>query len=182
MNDAPGVTRVCLSFVSVSRWDLWDAGEWVSEHGRAGLQVCCQQHKPQQDPDPQHDSHLRYSEDQPVWWLRGLQKRWDTAHVACTLLSVRFGQMCIQKQLLVPCRQCATSLPSGSSPCSVPLTVPRSAPSSPSATPWRSLTSRPAGNTRRWTTKTPSSSTCTPNTPPLPGPSWTSWLSSNGRS
>uniref|UniRef100_A0A674NGB2 Glutamate receptor n=1 Tax=Takifugu rubripes TaxID=31033 RepID=A0A674NGB2_TAKRU len=61
-----------------------------------------------------------------------------------------------------PLEECATSWPSGSSPCSGPLTVPPSAPSSPSATPWRSLTSRPAGNTRRWTTKTPSSSTCIP--------------------
>lgn len=166
-------------FASMCRRDFRDPGEWVSEHGRAGLQVCCKQHKPQQDPDPQHHSHLWYTEDQPVWWFRGLQKRWDTQgqhRLICLSCS------CIQNNILAPCHQCATSLPSGSSPCSGPLTVPRSAPSSPSAMLWRSLTSRPAGNTRQWTTKTPSSLTCILNTPPLPGPSWTSWLSSNGRS
>lgn len=177
--DALGVRGVRLSLVSVCRWDLRDPGEWVSEHGRAGLQVCCKQHKPQQDPHPQHHSHLRYTEDQPVWWLRGLQKRWDTQgqhRLVC------LSRLSIQNNFIAPCPQCATSLPSGSSPCSGPLTVPRSAPSSPSATLWRSLTSRPAGNTRRWTTKTPSSLTCILNTLPLPGPSWTSWRSSNGRS
>lgn len=89
---------------------------------------------------------------------------------------------CIQNNFIAPFHQCATSLPSGSWPCSGPLTVLRSAPSSPSATLWRSLTSRPVGNTRRWTTKTPSSLTYFLNTPPLPAPFWTSWLSSNGRS
>lgn len=88
----------------------------------------------------------------------------------------------IQNNVIAPCHQCATSSPSGSWPCSGPLTAPRSALSSPSATLWRSLTSRPVGNTRRWTTKTPSSLTYTLNTPPLPAPSWMSWLSSNGRS
>lgn len=177
--DAPGVRGVHLSFVSVRRWDLRDPRERASEHGRAGLQVCCKQHKPQQEPDPQHNSHLRYTEDQPVWWLWGLQERWDTqGHHWLVCLS----HSCLQHNFIVPCHQCATSSPSGSSPCSGPLTVPRSAPCSLSATLWRCLTSRLAGNTRRWTTKTPSSSTCILNTPPLPGPSWTLWLSSNGRS
>lgn len=96
---------------------------------------------------------------------------------------VQVNQTCIQHLLSVAlCHQCVTSWLSGWLPCSVLLTAPRSVLSSPSAMPWRSLTYRPAGNTRRWTTRTPSSSTCFPSTPPSPGPSWTWWLSSNGGS
>lgn len=46
------------------------------------------------------------------------------------------------------------------------LTVPPSVRCSPFATPWRSLTSRHAGNTPQWTTETASTSTSTRNTPP----------------
>ncbi len=66
-------------------------------------------------------------------------------------------------------------------PCSARPTVLQWVRSSPSATLWRFLTSRPAGNTRLWTTRTVSTSTCTQITPPSAAPCSTSCSSTNGK-
>ena len=77
--------------------------------------------------------------------------------------------------------QPATSWLWASGPCLAPLTARLSAPCSPFVTPWRSLTSRHAGNTHQWTTKTASTLTSTPNTRPSAEPCWTSCSTTSGR-
>lgn len=65
--------------------------------------------------------------------------------------------------------------------CSARPTVLQWVRSSPSVTRWRFLTFRPAGNTRLWTTKTASTSTCTQTTPPSAVLCWTSCSSTSGK-
>lgn len=87
---------------------------------------------------------------------------------------------CPRPPLLSSLPQPVISWPWAWRPSSGPLTAPRSVPSSPSAMRWRCPTSRRAGSTRPWITRTASTSTSTPTTPPSAGRCWTSCSSTSG--
>lgn len=72
------------------------------------------------------------------------------------------------------------SFPSAWRPFLAPHTARRPMPSSPSATLWACLTSRPSGSTRCPTTGIPIMSACTPTSRPSAEPSWTWCTSSSG--